>query len=220
MRSYVVLILSLVLCTLAAGSAGLASAQVREKKDGLARVQDRPQLAVQLPSVAKLKIDSRKRGYRIGELLTLDVALLNTSIEPTYFPQVASGRTFFKDQIGREKSNTAYIEPDTMPMAQSYRRLGTNEISFTTIHLMIGCNPQAFAQARAQFRSFAQGKKVFDENLFVSWGESCLDITRPGIYTLSFELSNLLVVVSPDKSNSLTGTGRLKSNNLALTISK
>lgn len=220
MRLHLLLTIGLLLYPFAARFENLACEQVRGKQAGLARAEDQPEQAVNISSVAKLKIASRKRAYRIGEVLTLDVALLNASMMPIYVPRLASGRSFFRNQTGREKSATDYLNLDTMPTAQSYLLVGVNAVTFTPVYLSVGCNPQAFAHARAQLRSVTEGKELFDENLFISWGEACLDIRSPGNYTFSFELSNLLVVVSPEASNPPTGTGRLRSNDLAVTIIK
>jgi hypothetical protein len=47
-----------------------------------------------------------------------------------------------------------------------------------------------------------------------------LDITHPGTYTITFEITNWFVVVSPNETRVRTAVGTLASNPLTIKITK
>jgi hypothetical protein len=54
------------------------------RSNSLALAGERPDLAVDYGVTAKLKLVSRKTTYRVGEMISLDIAMLNTSDSPIY----------------------------------------------------------------------------------------------------------------------------------------
>lgn len=63
-------------------------------------------------------------------------------------------------------------------------------------------------------------RKIFDQNLFVSWGQGCLDIKRLGTYTFLGEQINEYVVVSSESRDMQTAAGSLRSNSLGFIVIK
>jgi hypothetical protein len=61
-------------------------------------------------------------------------------------------------------------------------------------------------------------EEIFEQNLFVTWGDRCLDIKRPGTYTIVAEVTNDYVVQSPCESNSKTAVGTIRSTPLTINI--
>src|ERR1043165_2440370 len=67
--------------------------------------KERPKLAVDLTQVAKFKLSSRKAAYRFGELISLDMAMLNVSGEPLFFDNPSASFQLMievRDEAGRE----------------------------------------------------------------------------------------------------------------------
>ena len=200
-------------------SSGVASSSItNQEEDRLARAKDRPDLAVDVAKVARFKIASRKTIYHLGEMMNVDVALLNISEQPLYFQRLLTAEAYTRDPQGIEIHSTKYFVSDTMPRPQTYVLQNPNRVSFTSHQLLSECDRRAFEQVRMQLNAATESKKLFENDSFVFWGESCLDIRYPGTYTLTFEITNWFVVVSTIKGDVRTAVGTLRSNPLMITI--
>src|SRR5688500_126601 len=51
----------------------------------LTSVEDHPKLGIEYTQVARFKLASRKTEYRVGEIISVDVAMLNASKTPNCF---------------------------------------------------------------------------------------------------------------------------------------
>src|SRR5262245_29970443 len=77
-------------------SAITSSSRTSQEQDKWARVKDRPELGVDIGTVATFKIASRKKIYHLGEMVNIDLALLNTSDQPIFFQRLVTAEVYYK----------------------------------------------------------------------------------------------------------------------------
>jgi len=181
--------------------------------------EKRPELGVDYFSTAKFKLASRKKYYRIGELISLDTALINVSGKPVFLRELRGVEFSATDNTGKEVDVVQYINVSSDITPDSFRLVQPGEMIQHTVHFLAGCNKQALENINLMLDT-RDDRKIFDQNLFVSWGQGCLDIRRSGSYTLSGKRTNEYVVVSSDSPNTQTAVGTVKSNALKITVSK
>lgn len=181
------------------------------------RAQSRPDLAVQFEHVAQLKIASRKSTFHLGEMITLDVAILNTSSRPVFFHDILDLRTNAKTPEGETMRIQSYGVAERVTVPSSFTRLPKDEVLLRSVQLLAGCDKRAFAQIGS---SETDSLTIFRNNLFLNWGDGCLPITQPGTYTFSVEVKNDFVRVTPNVPKVKTAVGKIASNPLEIRIVK
>jgi len=180
-----------------------------QKEARLARLENRPDLGVNMSRVARLRLSSERRVYRIGELVKLELALVNVSRHRTYFPQLGRVEIFSSDKKGNRKQATAIaLMTEVMPTPETYSMIEPGELHSASRQVLPTCNRQAFQQIRAELTTV-------ERNLLL-----CVDIGRPGTYSITSELTNWFVVLSPDEQDLATAIGRLRSNALTIMITR
>lgn len=192
------------------------------------RVRKQPALGVDYARVAKFKLASRKTSYRTGELISLDFAMLNTAEVPVFFSQELSYPSFIKlkatDEKGTEVGVFEYEVFQLGVRTNSYTLLNANGIVTGTIHLLAGCEERSlFAKAKIKAVEDAgalQDRAAFERDLFVSWGDFCLNAAGPGKYTITAEMTNEFVVGSPCEPTIKTAVGTIRSTPLTITITE
>src|SRR4026208_687029 len=83
---------------------GLTDAKHRQVTDNNSRIERaelRQNLAAKFEAAAQLKIASRKTDFHQGEMITLDVALLNTSSRPLFFRKLSELRVNALNDTGQ-----------------------------------------------------------------------------------------------------------------------
>lgn len=228
----------LVIITAAAFLAGyqLVLGQNRRCRDTFAQrtardIQERPQLGANYSRVAQFRLASRKRSYRIGEMISLDVAMLNMTDQPIFFHKLSGPAIVIKadDNKGVEIPVTPSSIDLEGVIPQSYLLLNPNEVVVASFQLLAGCNIEgvaAFDEARQRLNEdvrrgqISYDRGVFERNLFLNWGDACLRITQPGKYTITVEMTNQHVIVSPCESKLKTATGSISSASLTITITE
>jgi hypothetical protein len=88
-----------------------------------------------------------------------------------------------------------------------------------TVHILIGCDERALKNIKLMLDA-KDDRNILDRNLFVSWGQGCLDAKRVGTYKVTAELTNEYVVVSSESGNLRTAVGSIKSDPLTIIVSK
>lgn len=230
MRSIVVFVTAVAVL----GCYQLVLSQARRCRDAslqrtVSDIQERPQLGIEYSRVAQFKLASRKRSYRIGEMFSLDVAMLNTANAQVFFHK-PSGPTLTinaRDDKGAEITVTPTSMDLEAVIPQSYLLLDSNEVIVGSLQVLAGCNVEgvaAFDEARQKFNKEVHqgqvkyGKGLFERNLFINWGDACLRLTQPGTYTITVEITNQHVVVSSCESSLKTAVGNLISTPLTITV--
>lgn len=174
------------------------------------KASERPDLTVIISSVAKLKIGLRKKAYRLGEMLTVDAAILSTTESPVFVPSIKSVSIFVGDKI--------------IPYSITYRttalsRMAPRELETVSVSYVIGCSETPFKILTAKNTGLGS-TSVFENDLFVSWGQGCINVTDKTSLKIHAELSNEQVVISDDSSNTKSAVGRLNSPALEIMFEK
>lgn len=200
------------------GASVVAQTKRGKVGDGHSRVErsaSRPDLATKLDEVAELKIASRKSVFHLGEMMTLDIALLNTSSYPLFFRKLSEVRVNAITPSAQDNMVQEYGVADRAIVPTAFVRLAPGEIIVRSFQILAGCDKRAFAQISS---SEDNDRTVFNRGLFLNWGDACLPNTQPETYTVSVEMANDFVLLPSRVIKSKTAVGTIKSNSLQLTI--
>lgn len=179
------------------------------------RAETRPDLAIQLENVAQVKIATRKTNFQIGEMITLDVALLNTSGRPLFFRKLSEVRLNALNDAGLSVSAQEYGVADRALVPARFVRLSPGEMSVHSFSLLAGCDERAFAQFAS---SETSDRSVFNNGLFLNWGDACLRTRTPGTYAVTAEIENTFVLVPSRTKDAKTAVGKIRSNSLKISL--
>ncbi len=196
----------------------ICRSQTRRPTDGRQKVEQadlRPDLTAPFDEVARLKIVARKTNYRIGEMITLDIALLNTSSRYIFFRKLSEVQINVRNSGGKVLRVQAYGVSDRALVPNSFIRLPANEMMVRSFQLLVGCDRRAFSPSMS---SNHDSSALFRGNLFLSWGDACLAVDPSETLTISAEIKNAFVVSSSAKAAEKTAVGAIKSNLMELTI--
>ena len=193
--------------------------------------RERRQLGIPYSDVAKLRLASRKESYRVGEMISLDLALLNISKTDVYFHRLRGAQFSLEavDRNGAEVRVTPSLVWSELVLPESYTLVTPGQIILGSVQLLAGCNVDGASEFESaqhkldedvRLRGQKYDEALFDRNLFVNWGDACLGIDGPGSYRVFIEISNRHVIASTRKSDRKTATGTLRSNPLEISISK
>ena len=161
---------------------------------------------------ARLKLASRKTTYRFGELMSLDIAILNTSQSSLFLFSDFEPKFRVWDEKGKEVHVTPYGVSERVVDASSFTLTEANDFIVNSSLILIGCDKGTFA-------SPSQNLETFNHNRFVNRGVGCLDTNVRGTYSITAELTNRSVVLSPD-TDAKTPVGTIKSDTLILQVTE
>lgn len=199
----------------------------RPRRLSVSALKEWPSLRVDYSRVARFKLASRKSSYRVGEMVSLDLAILNTSKSDTFFLQTLPWTItlaaydekgirvgvfpFSVEQLGFSQNLYTLLKPDV--------------IALGSFQLLVGCDEQAsFMEAKSRIFNESFGgnipvdKNAFERNLFVNWGDGCFKVTGKESYTVIAEITNKHVIVSSCPQQVKTAVGTLQSTPLKLSI--
>lgn len=190
----------------------------RSEKGGIARSENRPDLSVPYAETAKLKLASRKTTYRLGEMISLDFAMLNTASVPVFFYRLTQPNFQVSFPKGRPVRIVPYLIIEPVPDADLYTLLQPGEVMTKSFEVLAGCEKQALENLSKGLDK--SSKELFEQDRFVNWGDFCLRVNRPGIYTITAEQVNSNVVITANEPNAKTATGAIRSTSLQIEIIK
>jgi hypothetical protein len=100
----------------------------------------RPDLAVDAVSVTKCKLASRKTSYRLGEVITLDLAVMNASEKPVFLCDPRSTEVVFNavDTHGKQVPIGTYSLILHGPTVDSYRSADPGDAIFSHFYVLAG----------------------------------------------------------------------------------
>ena len=199
---------------------------------GIEDLRKRPDLGVDYAKAVKFKSASRKTTYRVGEMMSIDLAFINVSEASVFLHKLdrPSLELTVQDANGRSVSINEYYTVLEGVAPESYQRIEAGYVLSESFQLLVGCddgNLKAYFQAREKLqeeehrggeRIFFKG--LFDRDIFVNWGQACFAIKNPGKYTITAEQSNDTVVVSPDSPKVKTAVGRIRTTPFTITITE
>ncbi len=194
---------------------GAVADQVKPKSS-VERADSRPDLAIKYDEAAQLKIGTRKSTFHTGEMATIDIALLNTSSQPLYFYKIYDPTINVMNPAGQKMMVQGYGVADRAIGPGTFVRLSPGDIIVESFQLLIGCDKRAFAQ----FASDPDDRTVFNQGLFLNWGDACLPSPPPETYTLSVGLRNDYVLLPSRAGKLRSAVGTINSNSLEMTIVK
>jgi len=199
-----------------------APAQRVADKRRLELLAKRPKLGIEYSRVAKFKLTSRKTTYKLGELVSIDVAMLNTSGKPVYFRKLSDQeglKWIMLDEMGKEVMVILNLYVDSFDTPQSFQLIESHQMLTDWPQYLAGCDERAFKQIAELFAD-KDASKRFENNQFHYWGRGCLKIENPGTYTISAEMKNNMVVVSANELSTQTAVGMISSFPLTINIVK
>jgi hypothetical protein len=190
---------------------------------GLAQTRDiiledankRPDLATDIAKAAELKIAVRKNTYSIGEMLILDIAMLNLEQNnDIYLPPIKKVELTITNQKGQSILIPYFLKTTS----QSVASINQNRLETDTVMLLIGCTEKPF-QINSELSSEYSSERVFKKNLFLTWGDACLDVKAKSKIKIDAKIENNSVLVAP-LPNFKTAVGKLVSNRLTLSVTR
>jgi hypothetical protein len=164
-----------------------------------------------------MKLASRKETYHRSEMISLDVAILNSSKDAAFLLSDFTPRFHIQDESGKELVIMPYGFPAGGITPSSFTLVEPNEILTKYFDLLAGCDQRAFDLLYAN-PDPVDDLKAFNDGLFVNWGRACLRIEHPGTYFIGAEISNDYVITSASKKKVRTAVGGMKSNLLKITV--
>ena len=176
----------------------------------------RPDLAVDYSHVARFKLAARKSTYHLGEMITLEAAMLNGSNQPIFFDKLDPQFSLY-DEYGRELKVQLYGVACKSLSPNSFELIEPNFMIAESVQLLAGFDKKAFERF-AGIDKDKDEKRTFDNNLFVDYGSACLMIDRPGSYTIKARQRNQYVIESPSEPGIKTAVGTLETEPLKITI--
>ena len=227
MRTLIVL-----LCLFVLGLGDPVSSQISRrgaspKEIRVLRATERPDLAIDFALVAKLKLASRKTTYRLGDMITIDMALMNPSGGPVFLYDLKYPVIRLKaiDVEGKPASVRPYAEEDVVVLAESFVRVDPYRFLDNQMQVLAGHDVAASRRWEKESELIGlnepeYSKARFDRDLFINYGNAWLDAKPGGTYTVTAEYENDSVIVNPDNPKMKTATGRIVSSPLTISISE
>lgn len=229
-------LLAVIIASLLAGNSQQMMGQAKRQdcvaqKQYISDVKEEPSLGIEYQGVAKFKLASRKTTYRLGEIISLDMAMMNTANVKLFFEKPTGIDLTIKvvDEYGKEVTVSTYVIIAGSPDAESYSLLEPNRIVIGSYQLLAGCNTQGvteFLDAQLKLAQDVSQRRVeyhqglFERGLFVNWGDACLRNIQPGRYTVTATMTNKWVVIPPDEKRVKTAVGTIHSTPLTITITE
>jgi hypothetical protein len=167
------------------------------------------QITIDYSSVAIFKTASTKKEYRIGDWISIDIAMLNKSKKSIYFLDLGMwAQILAKDSNGNKVGGGIYSRP---LMGPKFSLIGSGEYDSQTFHFLIGCDD---VRKRYDY-SYKSMKDDFDKNRFVTYGSGCIEINKKGNYTITSEISNSY---TKDDKTKKTAVGTMESTPFEIKI--
>lgn len=189
------------------------------KQDRLDRSENRPDLGIEYAGAAKLKLVSRKATYRLGEMISLDLAMLNTAKIPVFFDRLLQPNFYVRDRRGNSVDLVPYLIVEPAPGPDLYALLQPEDMMTKSFEVLAGCDKKALENLSKGLDD-KDSKEMFERDRFVNWGQLCLRVTRPGAYTITVEQGNSNVVVSANQPSTKTAIGVIRSTPLTIEITR
>lgn len=204
------------------------SASTRESIEDLKK---RPDLGVDYARVARFKLGSRKTTYHVGEMISVDLAIMNISDTPVFFHGLNRPTLELdaRDEKGLQVSINPYTTALEATSPKSYMQIEQSHLIVASFQLLAGCTGDLDTFLDQKYKvmqeEFGRGepayfKRLFQDSLFVDWGNACLSVKIPGRYTITAEQTNDTVLVSPKRPRVRTAVGTIRSTSLTLTITE
>jgi hypothetical protein len=176
-------------------------------------VDSRPTLATDWHKVAQLKLVARKGTFHSGEMINIDIAMINQSSEEIFFRSINFPSFVVTDEAGNSIAVVPYVVREFTYTTDLFELVRPSDIVTQSFALLAGCDQRAFDQ----MSSNSSSRELFDKNLFLNWGDSCVQIAGLGTYFLTAEFNNNKVRTSSNPKIR-TAVGTIRSAPLKIKI--
>jgi hypothetical protein len=178
----------------------------------IANVNEYPKLGVPLEKVARLKLAVRKTNYLKGEMLAIDIAVLQQPNLAGYFPAIENVQLSVENQRGEDILIPYLIRRTSATLKPSQ----PEEIQTMSELILIGCEERAF-EINTLLGS-ASASEVFEKSLFTNWGQGCAKIQKESQIIIRATLSNSKVLINSNGQQQKTAVGILNSDTLSIFV--
>jgi len=190
--------------------------QIPGENQKVERAESHPTLTVRFDEVTQLKIATRKTNFHLGEMITVDIALLNASSRPLFFRKLSNDVEIkVRNATGQIVTVQKYGVADRALVPSSFVRVLPNEIVVRSFQLLAGCDKRAFAELGS---SESSDLVTFRKSLFLNWGDACLPDVQAGTYNISAEITNDFVLYPSLRGSTKTAVGKTNSNSLDIEV--
>ena len=163
-------------------------------------------------AVAKFKVLSRKSEYRIGDLISIDMAILNKSKESVYFVDLGmKGDISVTDSNDNKIEGGVYMRPLVFP---KFNLINGGDYDSEHFIFLIGCK-NVGKKYYDSYKSLDVVEEMFDKNFFVSDGDGCIKINKSGKYEIKAVISNSYAEKDNTKK---TAVGKMESSPFEIKI--
>jgi hypothetical protein len=190
----------------------------------------RKRLGIPYSKAVQFKLGSRKTVYKDGEIITLDLAILNTSGASLFIYKPA--RPFLSFKVVSDEGKQLDVRPYSSVLAgvapSSFGYIDRSGLLTASFQIFVSCNSRQLAEfqkaqqdllSRSNLDEALYNRSLFENNLFATWGDACLLSSSPsGTFTIVAELSNDYVVWSPCEPLAKTAVGTVESKALTVRV--
>ena len=165
-------------------------------------------------SVAVFKTASRKKEYRIGDLISIDVGIFNKAEEPIYFLDLHKFATISVQDMKGNTIRAGYYGYPLYAPDFSLVNKGSYEVSHFLF--LLTCEDIRKDDSYNADNNFSVSmEKRFNDDGFVNLGRGCIDIRKSGKYLITMSISNSYPQADKTKK---TAIGEMVSSPLEITI--
>jgi hypothetical protein len=200
-----------------------------ERQREIYSLKGHSKLAVEYNDVSKIKLASRKTTYRVGEMINIDLAILNTASFPVFFRNLKSNALTLQVRYENEREARVYFQLYLEGLVpQSFSLAQPNGMLIESYQILAGCNVEGLSEYETTREKIVKAlplnagiddRPFFENNIFVNWGDACIRAVRPGAYTFTAEFQHDDTVVnSPCDPKAKTAVGSIRSSPLTITI--
>ena len=181
----------------------------------------RPDLVTDYDKVARFKLATRKKEYRVGESVALAYAMLNASENPVFFLRPRFPDFFLKVGAGQEQRLPVFLFVHLSTLPDSFDLLEPGSFVSGSTLLIAGCPRGNEAPKHIENKNASDeidDRTIFEQGSFGNLEEGCIPFSAPGNYTITAEFGNATVLEDPQHLGAKTAVGRIRSEPLTISI--
>jgi hypothetical protein len=192
---------------------------------GLVELKRNPKKGIEFSSSVKFKIATRKTAYKVNEMIEINLAMLNISKDSIFIRNLDNISLEIRDEHGNLMDFSPY---EVNVITPTFKLISPREIIIGRYSLFTNCFEEGLQKWQDTWdkvmKDIILQKKtihelMFDNSLFVSWGDACLMQPKPGKYTISAKQKNVYYVVKSEcEPNVKTTTGEIISSPLTIEL--
>jgi hypothetical protein len=169
--------------------------------------------------VARFKLGTRKKEYRVGETVGIILAVFNTSDHPAFFLQPEWPHFKLKFGAGQEHVVVPFIPGNSVISPENMTLLPPSHTLSGSMLFIAGCpSPNKDTEVREPLGDSVNDRATFESGRLGIIERACLAFSGPGDYTITAELDNPYVLEDSDNPSVKTAVGQIRSEPLTIRI--